>query len=962
MATIISNRPYNDWRERLAVDIIGGLVGNMIKNSQQANQNRKLNALRGVVQDELSAMNAPQQQAVPQLMAGTGNDSSNGWQNAFHSMENPMAQFDAGTAGFTAPSVTPQVNNYPNQADIQGIIARNLASKRFSMLDPKLVQETLTPYLLANEAARMEQRRQGVVDDYMNAPDALAKRNVTNAAYLKGLIDLAGMNAFQNQYVADRPTPVSFNTGGNIVYGNRDPITGQISIQDRIPMELTPGQVQQGNQWQQNFNANERQRGIDNDFRQSQADRAFGLQERAQNEAETQAEWNRNNSLIKTPTGTYRYNPDTGEFEEIKSSDGKPIIMYPDSGYGRTGNGNISSRTSLAKSVLNNLYRQKRDYEKKLDEAQKQKDVWASNPSSPQYMNAQAAIKRLETEIKHTQNKIDRWEGLGDDQTGYSTERTNKYLEDLESQKQALNKVKDKISQEEYNFRLQEIEQQQKFLREMLSPENSTGQVAPYPPSSSSSSSSEAQKKSSGANLGSMFLGNAYGGNLTPSKRFGAKRNGNPKLGVKPHSHAGIDLEARHGSPISVPDILGEDVRVVDVQTSPKGGLGCHVVLEGTVNGQRYTYVLAHMAEGSIGVSPGDVLRPGDLIGKVGNTGNSSGPHLHFEVRTGGRRGKAIDPEGFFADYNSRQPQQAPSQPSAPSVTPEPTPAQPVISGDVNQLQIGTQPQSGDVAPQTTQENAPRRQKQSAIYWYNPKTRDTIRDKEYENVLRQVEAGKVRGVKNEEDLHNLLRSQGYTNSEPIGLLDELGITPSTSGTNEMEFIDRINSEIAQNRAKQGAINSNAIPETNAPSLTVTSPDVQLAVPSYPTSGDNSPSLTPTNENLSVSTTPSYTDRINGTTKAQDKQQMDYLNGVSNPSLSLGNLPQGYISSFFPRKSGWQQDDLYWYDNGYTSYPTALGRPEDAFPFKQAVPIPDYTGPAYGTPEFDEYFRKNMRLL
>ena len=59
--------------------------------------------------------------------------------------------------------------------------------------------------------------------------------------------------------IADRPAPVSFNTGGNIVYGNRDPITGQITLdENKIPMELTPGQVQEDKRWQQNFENNNR--------------------------------------------------------------------------------------------------------------------------------------------------------------------------------------------------------------------------------------------------------------------------------------------------------------------------------------------------------------------------------------------------------------------------------------------------------------------------------------------------------------------------------------------------------------------------------------------------------------------------------------------------------------------------------------------------------------------------------
>jgi murein DD-endopeptidase MepM/ murein hydrolase activator NlpD len=58
-------------------------------------------------------------------------------------------------------------------------------------------------------------------------------------------------------------------------------------------------------------------------------------------------------------------------------------------------------------------------------------------------------------------------------------------------------------------------------------------------------------------------------------------------------------------------------------------------------------------SEPAVGV--GDVVGTGDLIGYVGSSGNSSEPHLHFEVQVGStfnppRSANAVDPEPFLAD------------------------------------------------------------------------------------------------------------------------------------------------------------------------------------------------------------------------------------------------------------------------------------------------------------------------
>ena len=94
--------------------------------------------------------------------------------------------------------------------------------------------------------------------------------------------------------------------------------------------------------------------------------------------------------------------------------------------------------------------------------------------------------------------------------------------------------------------------------------------------------------------------------------------------------HSGIDFGAGWGSPI----VAAADGQVVGAGWS--GGYGRQVRVE-HADGIVTTY--SHMS--GFAASPGETVRQGQVIGYVGSSGLSTGPHLHFEVRM---NGQAVDP------------------------------------------------------------------------------------------------------------------------------------------------------------------------------------------------------------------------------------------------------------------------------------------------------------------------------
>jgi len=105
------------------------------------------------------------------------------------------------------------------------------------------------------------------------------------------------------------------------------------------------------------------------------------------------------------------------------------------------------------------------------------------------------------------------------------------------------------------------------------------------------------------------------------------------------HIHQGIDIANVTGTPVSAT----ANGTVIVVGTS--GNFGKRIMIyHGTdEKGNTYVTIYAHLAEFKVGV--GEKVSKGDLIGLMGSTGYSTGPHLHYEVIVNGTK---VNPRYFF--------------------------------------------------------------------------------------------------------------------------------------------------------------------------------------------------------------------------------------------------------------------------------------------------------------------------
>jgi hypothetical protein len=142
--------------------------------------------------------------------------------------------------------------------------------------------------------------------------------------------------------------------------------------------------------------------------------------------------------------------------------------------------------------------------------------------------------------------------------------------------------------------------------------------------------------------------------------------------------HNGTDIWSPH-EPCIIEAPYDGKVLEAKKSTAAGGGFGNYVILLHKINGKQYTSLYAHMKDDSLKVKKGQKVTAGQMLGKMGTTGMSTGKHLHWELRLGKQHiwdanGKHyIEPIAFFKALIAHEKAIA----SAPVVTPDNAPVAP---------------------------------------------------------------------------------------------------------------------------------------------------------------------------------------------------------------------------------------------------------------------------------------------
>lgn len=271
MATIVTqyHQPY--WQQA-ALGLATNLLGNALQRSQEADNNRKMNA---VIQKSMSEANAAAGQYAGQnLLTGQplpDGYNSDAWAKTMHDSYTPMTQFDLGTDAATGRLSTPRI---PTQMEYLSALLGNLDTQRFGGLNTKSAYEAFAPVIAAGEKTREQQlaeQQRAMQQQFANSlslmetPEDLSRAVMTYIA--SGFAPKDAINAMEklSEHLNPHYQAGSINAGGTIYPYAQDPSTGAFNFMtDRdgvltgIPVSNTPYQDDTvALKWADMYNSNE---------------------------------------------------------------------------------------------------------------------------------------------------------------------------------------------------------------------------------------------------------------------------------------------------------------------------------------------------------------------------------------------------------------------------------------------------------------------------------------------------------------------------------------------------------------------------------------------------------------------------------------------------------------------------------------------------------------------------------
>ncbi|MGJ9525328.1 M23 family metallopeptidase [Actinotignum sp. GS-2025b] len=113
-------------------------------------------------------------------------------------------------------------------------------------------------------------------------------------------------------------------------------------------------------------------------------------------------------------------------------------------------------------------------------------------------------------------------------------------------------------------------------------------------------------------------------------------------------SHAGQDFGAPAGTPIHA---IADGV-VKHAGEGIQGRSNNLIIIEHTINGEKFSSWYIHMYDDGVFVKAGDKVKAGDVIGAVGSNGYSTGPHLHLEIHAA--NDELLDPLAFLEERQAQ--------------------------------------------------------------------------------------------------------------------------------------------------------------------------------------------------------------------------------------------------------------------------------------------------------------------